>query len=254
MNEKKIAIVIFLNEFYHLVNKTLDSILKQTENIYEIIVLTNTKSKKDLIWLKPYQDKISKIEYINEDNRAVLMNKALFLANSYYIHFLYPGDSYLSKYAFRDFLEILKNNQSPDIISYSFLSRDIDFPEVQSFSFDYFKRGKIPMHMQSMFFKVDTIKKQNNFDEKYSIKAGFDMVCKIFLKKNKKVFFSKNVLCEFDTMPKSSKYFLLKKYEIQKIIYNNFGLKKSIYFWIIHDHFKMLKLFFKSLKNYFWGP
>lgn len=254
MDEKKIAIVILLNEFYHLVNKTLDSILKQSEKTYEIIVLTNAKSKKDLIWLKPYQNKISKIEYINEENRSILMNRAVSLANTKFIHFLNPGDSYLSKYAMRDFLNILKNNQTLDLISYSFLSRDLDFSEVQSFSFDYFKKGKIPMHIQSMFFNIDTIKKQNNFDEKYNIKAAFDMVCKIFLKKDKKVYFSNNVLCDFDIMHRSSKYFLIKKYETQKIIYNNFGIKKSIYFWIIHDHFKMLKLFLKSLKNYFWGP
>jgi hypothetical protein len=154
----------------------------------------------------------------------------------------------------RDFLNILKDNQMLDLVSYSFLNNDLDLPEVQSFSFDYFKKGKIPMHMQAMFFNVDSIKKQNYFNEKYSIKADFDMVCKIFLKKDKKVFFSNNVLCDFDIKQRSSKYFLIKKYETQKIIYNNFGLKKSIYFWMIHNHFKMIKLFIKSLKRFFWGP
>jgi hypothetical protein len=254
MEEKKIAIVILLNEFYHLVNQTLDSILKQSEKIFEIIVLTNAKSKKDLIWLKPYQDKISKIDYINEDNRAILMNKALSLTNAEFIHFLNPGDIYLSKYTMRDFLNILKDNQMLDLVSYSFLNNDLDLPEVQSFSFDYFKKGKIPMHMQSMFFNVDSIKKQNYFNEKYNIKADFDMVCRIFLKKDKSVFFSNNVLCDFDIKQRSPKYLLIKKYQTLKIIYNNFGIKKSIYFWMIHDHFKMFKLLMKSLKKYFWGP
>ncbi|NGX56240.1 MAG: Spore coat polysaccharide biosynthesis protein SpsA [Candidatus Anoxychlamydiales bacterium] len=255
MDIPKVSVVIFLTDFYHLVNLTINSILKQTHNIYEIIIITNTESKKDLVMLKPYYAKIYKMETCFEKNRAFLMNKAISIARGEYIHFLTSGDVYLSKFMMKYLDDIIIKNKTADLLSLAFLRRDdLEPPEAMCFSFEYFKRGKIPMHMQSMWFNTSTIKALNNFNEKYLVKSDFDMVCKIFLKKDKKVIFSNRVLCDFEIKKRTSKIFLLKAYENLKIIYNNFGLKKTIYWWMIHDHFRMIRLFTRSLKSYFWGP
>jgi len=110
------------------------------------------------------------------------------------------------------------------------------------------------MNIQSCWFSCVKVKELGDFDLKYKIQPGFDMICKIFLKKDKKVIFSNRVLTDYQFKKKPSKLGLLKAFENLKIIYSNFGLIKTFVWWVIHDHFRMIKLFVISVKRAFWNP
>ena len=249
-----VSIVVILKDFFHLANLTLQSIVNQSETDYEIIVIETASTKRDLVMLKPFSDKITIMQHSNDKTDTTLMNMGVKLAKGQYIHFFFSGDTYVSKYVI-SYLKELINNNRPDLICCAFLRRDqISPPETVNFSFEYFKRGKIPMHIQSCWFLKDTIDNLEGFDSNYKIKAGFDLICRIFLKEDKKVIFSNRVLTDYQFKKRSSKIFLFRSWESIKIIYSNFGLVKTFFWWLIHDHFRMLKLLLVSIQKAFWNP
>jgi len=250
-----VSIVILLNDYYHLVNLTLHSIINQSETSYEIIVIETAKSKRDLIMLKPFLDKIRIIEHSDSKLWPGLMNRGLELSKGKYIHFLTSGDNYVSKYVISYLKDLIDEKSYPNLICCAFLRRDeFSAPESINFSFDYFKRGKIPMTIQSCWFSVDTIKRLGGFDLKYKIQPGFDMICRIFSIKDKKVIFSNRVLTDYLFKKRPSRIILFKSWENIKIIYRNFGLLKTLFWWALHDHFRMIKLIMLSVKRAFWNP
>jgi hypothetical protein len=256
MNEKPLVSIVFLlHDFFHLANLTLKSIVEQTQTSYEIIVIETSEKKRDLIMLKPYLDKIKIIQHFEEDDLPRMMNKGGELAKGNYVHFIFSGDIYISKYVLAYLKELVEEKSFPNLICCAYLRRaELMPPEVINFSFDYFKKGKIPMNIQSCWFLADTIKKLEGFDVRYKIQAGFDMICKIFLRKNKRVIFSNRVLTDYQLKKRPSTTRLYMAWENIKIIYKNFGLVKTLFWWAIYDHFRMLKLFMLSIKKAFWNP
>lgn len=252
--EPLVSIVILLRDFFHLANLTLKSIVDQTQTCYEIIVIETAETKRDLVMLKPYLEKIRVIEHLEEKELPYLMNKALELAKGKYVHFLFSGDIYVSKYVVAYLKDLIDEKSFPDLICFAFLKREeLLAPEVIKFSFDYFKKGKIPMNIQSCWFLSDIIRKFDGFDPHYKIQVGFDMICKIFLKKDRKIIFSNRVLTDYQLKKRTSRIALFTAGENLKIIYRNFGLK-TFFWWGLHDHLRMLKLLMLSVKRAFWNP
>ncbi len=253
-NEPFVSIVVLLKEFFHLANMTLKSIVDQTTSSYEIIVIETAQTKRDLVMLKPYLEKIRIVEHFEEQELSQLMNRGVELAKGKYIHFLFSGDVYISKYMIAYLKELIEENNFPNLVSCAILRRDeISFPEAISFSFDQFKKGKIPINIQSCWLLMDAIKKFNGFSSQYKYQVGFDMICKIFFE-NKKIIFSNRVLTDYQFKKRPSKIPLYAGWENIKIIYRNFGFVKTFFWWIEHDHFRIPKLFMLSIKKAFWNP
>lgn len=254
-NEPLVTIVIILKEFFHLANMTLKSIVEQTETSYEIIVIETADIKRDLMMLKPYSEKIKIVKHFEEYNLSQIMNKAVELAKGKYIHFLFSGDIYVSKYMIAYLKDLIIKNDFPKLVSCAVLKRDGNsLPEALIFSWESIKKGKLPMVIQSCYLLVDEIKKLNGFSPKYKIQTGFDMICKFFLEKDQKIVFTNRVLTDYQLKKRPSKIALYAGWENYKIIFKNFGLIKTFYLWVIHDHFRMLKLVSSAIKKAFWNP
>lgn len=253
--EPLVSIVVLLKEFFHLANMTLKSIIDQTDNSYEIIVIETAETKRDLMMLKPYSEKIREIVHFDEYDLSQLMNKGLDLAKGKYIHFLFSGDVYVSKYMIAYLNKLIVENNYPKLISCALLRRDeISCPEAINFSEESLKKGKIPMNIQSCWLSVEGVKKFNGFDPKYKIQVGFDMICKFFIENDKKIIFSNRVLTDYQLKKRPSKVVVYAGWENLKIIFRNLGLIKTLYLWIVHDYFRMLKLVSLTIKKAFWNP
>ncbi|EKE03626.1 MAG: hypothetical protein ACD_20C00175G0003, partial [uncultured bacterium] len=219
-NEPLVSIVIILSDFFHLASLTLKSIVNQTDKSYEVIVLETAETKKDLIMIKPYLEKIKIVKHFEEADLPLLMNKGLEIAKGKYIHFLFSGDVYVSKFFISYLKDLITKNNFPDLICCSFLKREENLsPEAQSFSLESFRKGEIPMNISSCWLLISTVNQLNGFDAKYRIQSGFDLICKIFLKKNRKIFFSNRVLTDYQVKKKPSSVDLYITWENLKIIY-----------------------------------
>src|SRR3990167_1422324 len=100
LNENKpiLSIVLIIKDFFHLASLSLESVFKQTLENYEVIVVEASKNKKELIMIKPYLNKISKIIHADTKNITSLLNMGFKNSNGQYIHYLSAGDTYISKY------------------------------------------------------------------------------------------------------------------------------------------------------------
>ncbi|MFA6118581.1 MAG: glycosyltransferase [Parachlamydiales bacterium] len=254
-NSPMFSVVVILNDFYHLANLTLTSIFNQIEKDFEIIVIETASSKKDLIMLRPYIDKIKVLKHSDEPSLAFLMNTALSFCNGKYVNFLFSGDTFISKFSLGYLRNFIKEKKYPDLICTSFLQRD-DFspPQAVNFTIDIFRKGNIYMNVQSCWFLLEVLNEFNEFDTKYKYQMVVDMISKIFMDKNRTIAFSNRVLVDHEIKKTPSSVLFIKAFENLKIVYKNFGLLKTIYWWIVHDHFRMFKLFFYSIKQAFWSP
>ncbi len=249
-----VTIVVVLTDFFHLIPYTFKSILSQTFNSYEIIVIEKSPSKKDLQMLKPFVNKIKTIIHTDSNDLTAIMNKGLSLAEGRFLHFLFSGDTYISHHVMGYLNDLIKEKEELDLISCAFLKREeMEPPQSVTFSFEYFKMGKIPMHIQSCWYCKKTLDELKGFDQRYYLQAGFDIICRIFLKKNKKVLFSNRVLTDYEFKKKPTSIMLRTAWENLFIIYRNFGIIKTIFWWFVHDHFRMLKLWLLSFKKAFFN-
>lgn len=250
-----VSVVILLTDFFHLASLTLKSITDQTDNSYEIIVLETAVTKRDLVMIKPYLEKIKAVKHFDEADLPLLMNEGIELSKGKYVHYLFSGDVYVSKYFMAYLNELAVKERFPDLICCSFLRREeMALPEAVNFSFEYFKKGQIPMNISSCWLLIETIKELNGFDPQYKIQSGFDMICKMFLKKRKKIAFSNRVLTDYQIKKKPPGIDLRVSWENLRIIYKNFGLVKLFFWKVARDYARMLKLLMLSVKKSFWNP
>lgn len=253
MEDIVISFVILDVKNHHLASLTIESLLNQTKKKYEIIVMVKDIPLHDFQILKEYTGKIDKIEHSTKENKSQIMNEALKIAKGKYLHFLFPGEVYLSKHSLEYVLKEIENNKYPDIVCFSFLRRDFLYPpEVKyaSFSVTLFGKERFPIYLKDSIFSKAKIKKFKGFDKRYKGLQGFDMITKIY-KQNKKVLCCRRVVVDFELQKRSSRVMVKYFKELLSIIYRNFGFFHLFHWYIIRETVDLFIWWMKGIKGYF---
>jgi hypothetical protein len=250
-----LSIILIIPAFPQLAIWTLNSIIGQTEKNYEIVIIQKDVLERDIQHIKDNGgEKIKIIASCPMDSKSAMMNEGVRLANGKYIHFLFPGDTYISKFSLLYFQTFLKEKDFPDLVCYSFVLREsILEPEVitRSFSLNFLEKGKIPTRLDACWFLKDMLLEVKCFDERYQQREGFDIMCRIFLKKKYRVVYSRRVLTDYEFHQKTAYGGWRYGLETLIVIYRNFGLFKMLKWILVQDHLHIIKAWIYAFKRAF---
>jgi glycosyltransferase involved in cell wall biosynthesis len=159
------------------IKKTIESVLCQSSNSYEFIVIDGGSTDGTLEIIRSFGDKIHQL--VSETDRGIYdaMNKGIGRASGKWIYFLNAGDSFYSN----DVLTNLESHQKTADLLYGRNEAD----------YGYFRRinnpkdekkleeGMIFSH-QAMIVKSDRMK-QHLFDTTYHLSADFNFIYGLYM-------------------------------------------------------------------------
>lgn len=174
------SIVTVVYNAEQLVADTVQSVLAQTYEDYEYIVVDGASTDQTLTVLDPYQDRID--TFVSEPDRGIYdaMNKAVKLANGKYINFMNAGDRFYSPETLEKVAQHWQQAGGLDRV-------DIIYGKVVKISSEasnfQYEKGKvvseksfflsIPMCHQAMFIKSDLFRTVGGYSLDYRAGAFY---------------------------------------------------------------------------------
>lgn len=181
------------------VEETCKSIVNQTWQDFEWIVIDGGSNKATLDIFQKYKHRIDKFVSEPDEGRYNAMNKGIALATGKYLNFLNAGDSYFYDNVLEDIFTqkdwesgILYGNEnynfSPDKCFIDGISKKI----TKKFLYESSIRH------QSSFIKKELFDKYGNYNEDYSVVSDYEKWF-IFLKNNETFEFLPYIIANFNT-------------------------------------------------------
>lgn len=195
MNQEKISVVTVVYNAVSIIEETIKSVLAQTYNNLEYIVIDGGSTDGTVDVIRKYGDKISLI--ISEPDKGIYdaMNKGIDKATGGWINFMNAGDHFYSSSVVADIFDTQEN--------YSEYATVYGDAEYRLKSFSYIRQGYecdsdhfMPFSHQAAFARAD-IAKKNKFNLKYKIAADTEF----FLRLNREGYLLKHVsviVCSYD--------------------------------------------------------
>ncbi len=250
------SIIVPINDQnVHLLSFTLDSIAQQGLDSYEVIIIDGQSKEHSLTIFEAYQPRLARIYTALDRNFSAMLNKGVDLASGRYLHFLQPGEFYLSRNAFRFLKEFIDLNSTPDLIYTGCILRHSQALPQQFFkpiTIEDLKGVKIPLGLQAYWFRKETILRLGKFDTRYRIQSGFDMVCRLYCHPELRKVFMRRILTDYEYRLAKPTWIMRQLFETLVIIFRQFGFSKAVFFWIANNQFRLIRWWSKNIKSAFW--
>ena len=252
-----VSIIIPTSNAAQLIGPTLESLLNQDYPGFEIIIVDNSQDRT-LEVIKNFHNNKLKVYSVAQSKRYEMLNKGLSQAKGEYVNFLFPGDYYIFHETLKQMMLLALEHNKPQLVYCGTLLRDahseakILFREL---SLELLKKGQQPTSLQSCWFQTKFIKEIGKFNPEYSMRGGFDLLCRFCLHKG--TFSSVNrVLTDYDLRAVTRQMVATHFWETMKTLYKYFGLSTVILWLFFHqkDWKRYLKLWLHSLRVAFSGP
>jgi glycosyltransferase involved in cell wall biosynthesis len=239
----------------YLLPFTLDSVVAQGNGEYEIIVIDGQRKAHSLDLFKAYASHISKIEQAYSPNLSVMMNQGLRAASGRYLHFLLPGEFYISRHVLAFMAEYLPEHDYPDLIHTGYIVRhSLSQPQMifrKLLTVDL-KRGNVPSTLQSFWFKREAICAIEGFDPSFTFQGGIELVYRLFLSRHVKKTFKRRILTDYEYRRPSHKKVVRQFWETLVILFRRCGPGKALFWWMAQNHLRLLRWWLSSLKMAIW--
>lgn len=227
----KISVIIVSYNSEKTIEKTLESIINQTYNDFELILIDRNSKDKTLEIAGKYKDNISK--WISEPDKLYeTLNKGILLAQGEYILFLNSGDIFFSEKTLEIFSQYLKNE---DII-YSNINLNN-----KKYNPKYNKNYALiegETFLSSQFIKRNLLEKTGGFDTRFRLLADKEFGLRTILKEKSTIKYvneiSVNITKDEILSPKKARRFQKEKNALRKIYFKNYeNLINKILFFIL---------------------
>ena len=185
----KISIITVVWNNAATIKDAIDSVLSQTYENIEYIVVDGASSDGTVEIVQSYGDKISK--FISEKDKGLYdaMNKGIGLATGDVVGILNSDDFYIDKYVIEKIVKEFKEKQVDSVfadlvfVKPENLAKTVRYYDSSHFSPDKFAYGWMPAH-PTFFVKREFYKKYGVFKTDYKIAADYELLTR-FLGKNK---------------------------------------------------------------------
>lgn len=253
-SEILISIIIIATKNHYLTPLTLERILNQTDKRYEIIVITQNILPKDLVNIKRFSNHFKLIKAKPGLKDSQIKNVALKKAKGMYVHFLYPGEYYLSKYSLSYALNKASKKKFPNLVCFSFLRRELySPPEIRHASFSKSVLGSegFPVLAKDVFFLKQSIVDVGGFDTRFSGLEGFDMITKIYLKEKSRILCCRRVVIDYELQKYHPKKLMAFISDLILIIYRRYGFFSLFRWAILKEIIDLFVYWLIGIKRYF---
>lgn len=253
----KISVIVPTYNCAEAIATTIDSILEQHYPDFEIIVVDASSTDHTLEIVKGMHSDRIRIYSVSDYQRYDMLNKGISHATGEYLNFLFPGDFYLYREAFKFMMNLALEHERPHLVYCGTLIRD-GKTEVKTLyrnlSLKLLKRGQQPTSLQSCWYKRDTFEKVGYFDTRYNLRGGFDLICRYSLHGHLKTMSKNRILTDYDMRWVTRKLIMQHFWETMQIIHCHFGTFATLR-WLYwqKDISRFLKLWSKNLKTAFFG-
>lgn len=178
MNKLKISVVTVSYNAAETIEETIQSVVNQTYDNIEYIIIDGGSTDGTLDIIKKYADRLA--YWVSEPDKGIYdaMNKGIAVASGDYINFMNAGDKFINS----KIVDLLSKHivESDDVIYGNWkiddYSNQIRYPR----NLNYMKFGSCLCH-QSTFTKTSLLKLQG-YNTSYRIAADYEKACYLYAK------------------------------------------------------------------------
>jgi len=183
-------ITVVFNGEKHL-EKTLLSVLNQTFDNVEYIIIDGCSTDGTLDIIKKYEDKID--YWISEKDKGIYdaMNKGIYLATGDWINFMNAGDYYVNINVIHEIFYNNKYNKAAVLYGNVIVDYGAFIKVNKAKSLKYIKYG-MPFNHQSVFIDADLHKKMK-YNSLNKITADFEFLYNLYQKKHTFIYVNKSI-------------------------------------------------------------
>lgn len=232
-NDIKVSIITVVYNGEKHIEQTINSVLNQSYNNIEYIIVDGGSTDGTLAIIKQYEDKIS--YWISESDTGIYnaMNKGIKLCTGDYVAFLNADDWYNPDTVQVMVDEIVKSN-----VDYVFANVSNYYEDTLSFIFkpnlDKYHRY-IPFGHPALYLRRDILLSMG-FDERYKVIADYDLIIKL-IKYNYSFSYLDKSIVNFRTGGFSYKN--NHDWESFLLFYRHFGLVKAIFNYFFRKYVEL---------------
>lgn len=180
MDTLKVSIVTVCYNAESCIEKTIQSVVKQTYSNIEYIIVDGASKDKTLDIISRYKNSISVVVSESDNGIFDAMNKGVKIATGDYIAFMNAGDSYYSSDTIATMFVSDIQDSWPDVV-YGYL--------IHSYSFGKFVRKKLPIDCFKQFMPIGhpatfvrtSLMKESEFDCSYRIAADYNFFFHMYM-------------------------------------------------------------------------
>jgi glycosyltransferase len=180
----KISIITSVYNNKDTIAESIESVLSQTYDNIEYIVVDGASTDGTLKIIKQYQDKIS--TFISEPDKGIYdgLNKGIKLATGDVVGFLHSDDLYQNNRVIETIAQTFKDNQVDSIYGDLIYVRQHDTSKVVrywksgNFSLKKLNQGWMPPH-PTFFVKRKKYEVFDSFDTRFKIAADYDCILRL---------------------------------------------------------------------------
>lgn len=181
MNNPKLSIIIATFNAAKTLSVSLDSVLNQTFQDWECIIIDGASKDNTIEIVKSYVERDSRFRYISEPDKGIYdaFNKGWKMAKGEWIYYLGADDEVLPK-AFE--LLFLSDLGISEIVygNVVYKTSKGQLSKKSEPKFDLIRKHMLCSH-QAMLMKRELIAKMGGFNLKYKVSADFDLILRSYL-------------------------------------------------------------------------
>ncbi|WP_315905499.1 glycosyltransferase family 2 protein [Vibrio fluvialis] len=196
--------------------KTIESVLSQSYEALEFIVVDGGSTDESLDILDSYKNNIDIV--ISESDNGIYdaMNKGIAVSSGRWLNFMNSGDVFYNN-------NVIKNifyRKIPSNIKLIYGEQYNNGAIISPLPTKFLELGIIHACHQAMFFVSDI-----KYSLEYSIYSDYDLVARIYKKEPKHLLYLNEIICEFEGGGISSFVSREKRWDKYKSVFKNFGLR-----------------------------